>query len=134
MSLSLRKVSENPWDVFAREHQSGQTIHGRVTRVADFGIFVEISEGIEGLVHISEISNAPNKHLLSNYQAGQEIFVKLLSIDLSGRKVSLSIKAVADEEAQGAVREYLEATVNSGGHNMGENFPQELRQKSHTAD
>ena len=134
LSLSLRKVTENPWEVFARDHQPGQTIRGRVSRVADFGIFVEIAEGIEGLVHISEIADSPNKHLLANFQSGQEIFIKVLGVDLAGRKISLSIKAVADEGAQGAVREYLEATVNSGGHSLGESFPQELRQKSHTAD
>ena len=105
-----------------------------MSRVADFGIFVEIVDGIEGLVHVSEIADTPGKNLLSNYQSGQEILVKVLGIDLAGRKISLSIKAVADEEAQGSMREYLEATVNSGGHSLGESFPQELRQKSHTAD
>ncbi|MFN8007148.1 MAG: S1 RNA-binding domain-containing protein [Terriglobia bacterium] len=134
LSLSLRKVSENPWEIFARDHQPGQTIAGRVSRVADFGIFVEIAEGIEGLVHISEIAEAPSKHLLSNFQPGQEVLTKVLGIDLAGRKISLSLKAVADEGTQGAVREYLEAAVNSGGHNLGESFPQELRQKSHTAE
>ena len=134
LSLSLRKVTENPWEIFARDHQPGQTIRGTVSRVADFGIFVEIAEGIEGLVHISEVAEAPSKHLLTNFLPGQEISAKVLGVDLAGRKISLSIKAVADEGTQGAVREYLEAAVNSGGHSLGESFPQELRQKSHTAD
>jgi small subunit ribosomal protein S1 len=134
MSMSLRQVTENPWEVFARDHQAGEIVHGRVTRAAEFGLFVELAEGVEGLVHISELSESPNKNALANYQSGQELAAKILGIDLQNKKVSLSIRAVTDDEAQGAMKEYMEATVNSGSHSLGESFPQELRQKSHKAE
>jgi len=134
MSLSLRQVSENPWEVFAREHQPGEIVHGKVTRAAEFGLFVELAEGIEGLMHVSELAEAPSKHALASYQAGQEISAKILSIDLPNKKIALSAKAILDDEAHGAVREYIEAAVNSGSHSLGENFPQELRSKSQKAE
>jgi small subunit ribosomal protein S1 len=134
MSLSLRQVTENPWEVFAREHQPGEIVHGRVTRAAEFGLFVELIEGVEGLVHLSELSDTPNKNVLGDYQAGLEIAAKILAIDLPNKKISLSVKAIAEDEAHGSVKEYLEASVNSGSHSLGESFPQELRQKSHKAE
>lgn len=134
MSLSLRQVNENPWEVFARDHQPGEIVHGRVTRAAEFGLFVELTEGVEGLVHVSELSDIPSKNALASYQQGQEVAAKILGIDLQNKKISLSIRAIADEEAHGAVKEYMEAAVNSGSHSLGESFPQELRQKSHKAE
>jgi len=134
MSMSLRQVSENPWEVFAREHQAGEIVQGKVTRSAEFGLFVEVAEGVEGLVHISELSESPSKNVLNSYQPGQEVSAKILAIDLPNKKISLSIRSVIDEHHQGEVKEYMEAAVNSGSHSLGESFPQELRQKSHKAE
>jgi small subunit ribosomal protein S1 len=134
MSLSLRQVTENPWDVFARDHQPGEIVHGKVTRSADFGLFVELLEGVEGLVHISELSDNPSRNILASFEPDQEIAAKILGIDIQNKKISLSLKAIADEEAQSSVKEYMEAAVNSGSHSLGESFPQELRHKSHKAE
>ena len=134
MSLSLRQVTENPWDVFGREHQPGEVIRGKVTRAAEFGLFVELSEGIEGLMHVSELPETAGKNPLASFQAGQDISAKILAIDLQNKKVSLSARAITDDESQGHVREYMEAAVNSGSHSLGESFPEQLRQKSHKAE
>ncbi len=134
MSLSLRQVTENPWEVFAREHQPGEVVHGRVTRSAEFGLFIELAEGIEGLMHVSELADPSGKNSLSSYEAGQEIAAKILSIDLQNKKIGLSAKALVDDEASGAVREYIEAAVKGSNHSLGESFPQELRSKSQKAD
>lgn len=134
MSLSLRQIKEHPWEVFAREHQVGQVLVGKVTRTADFGIFVELIEGVEGLVHISELSEAPSKALLSSFKAGHEIHVKVLGIDLTNKKISLSVKAIHDAETQQSVQEYLEGEADSSGHTLGESFPEELRQLSKKAE
>ena len=100
-------MTEHPWEVFAREHQAGEVLQGRVTRTADFGLFVELSEGVEGLVHISELAEAPTKGLLAGFKPGQEIYVRLLGIDLENKKISLSVKSVSEEEAHDSVREYM---------------------------
>jgi len=134
MSLSLKQVTEHPWEVFSRDHQAGEILPGRITRIADFGLFVELSEGVEGLVHISELAEAPTKGLLGNFKPGQEIYVRLLAVDLENKKISLSVKSVSEEEAHDSVREYLESAADQGNHSLGESFPQELKHKSKKAE
>jgi len=134
MSLSLKQVTEHPWEIFAREHQAGEVLRGKVSRTADFGLFVELAEGVEGLVHISELAEDSPKSLLGSFKPGQEIYVKLLGIDLQNKKISLSAKAVSEDEAHESVQEYLEGVTDAGGHSLGESFPQVLRQKSKKAE
>jgi ribosomal protein S1 len=134
MSLSLKQVTEHPWEVFAGEHVPGQIVQGKVTRAADFGLFVELAEGVEGLVHISELADAPTKGLLGSFKPGQEILVKLLAIDLENKKISLSLRAVTESEAHDSVQEYQASAANDGSHRLGESFPQELKQKSQKAE
>jgi small subunit ribosomal protein S1 len=134
MSLSLKQVTEHPWEIFAREHQAGEVLRGKVSRTADFGLFVELAEGVEGLVHTSELAEDSPKSLLGSFKPGQEVYVKLLGIDLQNKKISLSAKAVSEDEAHESVQEYLEGVADAGGHNLGESFPQALRQKSKKAE
>jgi ribosomal protein S1 len=112
----------------------GEVLKGKVSRTADFGLFVELSEGVEGLVHISELAEDSPKSLLGSFKPGQEIYVKLLGIDLQNKKISLSAKAVHEDEAHESVQEYLEGVADAGGHSLGESFPQVLRQKSKKAE
>jgi len=100
LSLSYRDTLENPWDAFANSVSAGTIMAGMVTRIANFGAFVRLAAGVEGLIHISEVAN----HRVSNVGAflneGQEVEVKLLSIDRDAQKISLSMKqvhAIADE-------------------------------------
>ncbi|MEW5976105.1 MAG: S1 RNA-binding domain-containing protein [Acidobacteriota bacterium] len=134
MSLSLKQISAPPFETFIHQHQPGEILHGRVTRVMDYGLFVELYEGVEGLVHVSEVSDAAGKHVLGSYAPGQEVAVKILGIDGENKKIALSIKAVHDEEARATVQEYIENAGENGSHSLGESFPQELLQKSKGAD
>ncbi len=92
LSLSYRDLLENPWVAFANSTATGEILKGVVTRIANFGAFVRLAAGVEGLVHISEVA----KHRVSNVAAflneGQEVDVKLLSIDRDAQKIALSIK------------------------------------------
>ena len=92
VSLSLKATQEDPWQVFARSHAIGQIAPGAVTKLVPFGAFVRVAEGIEGLVHISELSD---KHIELAEQVvatGDQVFVKIIDIDLERRRISLSIK------------------------------------------
>ncbi len=92
VSLSLKATQEDPWQVFARTHAIGQIAPGAVTKLVPFGAFVRVADGIEGLVHISELSD---KHIELAEQvvaAGDQVFVKIIDIDLERRRISLSIK------------------------------------------
>jgi small subunit ribosomal protein S1 len=103
VSLSLKATQEDPWQVFARTHAIGQYAPGKVTKLVPFGAFVRVADGIEGLVHISELSS---KHIDLAEQVvsvNQDVFVKVIDIDLDRRRISLSLKqAVEEVDANGA--------------------------------
>ncbi|MBA3745158.1 30S ribosomal protein S1 [Sporichthya sp.] len=102
VSLSLKATQEDPWQQFARTHAIGQVVPGRVTKLVPFGAFVRVDEGIEGLVHISELAERHVEIPEQVVQVGDEIFVKVIDIDLERRRISLSLKQ-ANENAGGAV-------------------------------
>src|SRR5207244_2606333 len=92
VSLSLKATQEDPWQTFARTHQIGQVVPGRVTKLVPFGAFVRVEEGIEGLVHISELAERHVEIPEQVVQVGDEIMVKVIDIDLERRRISLSLK------------------------------------------
>jgi small subunit ribosomal protein S1 len=102
VSLSLKATQEDPWQQFARTHQIGQVVPGRVTKLVPFGAFVRVDEGIEGLVHISELAERHVEIPEQVVQVGDEIFVKVIDIDLDRRRISLSLKQ-ANEGLSGDV-------------------------------
>ena len=97
VSLSLKATQEDPWQVFARTHAIGQYAPGKVTKIVPFGAFVRVADGIEGLVHISELS-AKHIDLASQVvTVNQDVFVKVIDIDLDRRRISLSLKQATEE-------------------------------------
>jgi small subunit ribosomal protein S1 len=92
VSLSLKATQEDPWQQFARTHQIGQVVPGKVTKLVPFGSFVRVDEGIEGLVHISELAERHVEIPEQVVQVGDEILVKVIDIDLERRRISLSLK------------------------------------------
>lgn len=92
VSLSLKATQEDPWQVFARTHAIGQFTPGKVTKLVPFGAFVRVADGIEGLVHISELSSRHVDLAEQVVSVGQEVFVKIIDIDLERRRISLSLK------------------------------------------
>jgi len=100
VSLSLKATQEDPWQHFARTHAIGQIVPGKVTKLVPFGAFVRVEDGIEGLVHISELAERHVELPEQVVQVGQEIFVKVIDIDLDRRRNSLSLKQ-ANEAVSG---------------------------------
>ena len=92
VSLSLKATQEDPWQQFARTHAIGQVVPGKVTKLVPFGAFVRVDEGIEGLVHISELAERHVEIPEQVVNVGDEIFVKVIDIDLERRRISLSLK------------------------------------------
>ncbi len=96
ISLSLKATQGDPWQEFASGHNVDQLVYGRVTKVVPFGAFVQVGDGIEGLVHISELAA---HHVESPDQVvtpGEELWVKIIELDAARRRISLSIKQAAD--------------------------------------
>ena len=92
VSLSLKATQEDPWQVFARTHAIGQVVPGKVTKLVPFGAFVRVEDGIEGLVHISELAQRHIDQPEQIAKVGDELFVKVIDIDLERRRISLSLK------------------------------------------
>lgn len=92
VSLSLKATQEDPWQSFARTHSIGQIVPGKVTKVVPFGAFVRVEDGIEGLVHISELAPRHVDSPEEVVKVGETIYVKVIDIDLDRRRISLSLK------------------------------------------
>ena len=110
VSLSLKATQEDPGQHFARTHQLNQVVSGKVTKLVPFGAFVRVDEGIEGLVHISELAERHIELPEQIVQVGDELFVKVIDIDLERRRISLSLKQAndsADTQASEGFDPYL---------------------------
>ncbi|NAZ80664.1 30S ribosomal protein S1 [Kineococcus sp. R8] len=99
VSLSLKATQEDPWQQFARTHAIGQVVPGKVTKLVPFGAFVRVDDGIEGLVHISELAERHVEVPEQVVQVNSDIFVKVIDIDLERRRISLSLKQATESLA-----------------------------------
>ncbi len=100
VSLSLKATQEDPWQHFARTHQIGQIVPGKVTKLVPFGSFVRVEEGIEGLVHISELAERHVEIPEQVVQVNDDVMVKIIDIDLERRRISLSLKQANETALQ----------------------------------
>lgn len=92
LTLGLRQLQTSPWDTAPADYPAGTVVRGKVTRTAEFGAFVEVCPGVEGLVHVSELAPTRVRRVADVVQVGQEVAVKVLSIDVAARRMSLSLK------------------------------------------
>jgi small subunit ribosomal protein S1 len=100
IALPLKALQEDPWQEFRQTHQNGQIIPGQVTKLIPFGAFVRVTESIEGLVHMSELTDRRIEDPEQVVQVGDEIPVKILEIDLERRRVSLSRKQATEGDPE----------------------------------
>ena len=101
----MKSTQEDPWQHFARTHQLGQVVAGRVTKLVPFGAFVRVEEGIEGLVHISELAGHHVELPDQVVDVSAEIYVKVIDIDLERRRISLSLKQANENSQGGSIHE-----------------------------
>jgi len=98
VSLSLKATQEDPWKEFERKYRAGEIITGQVTKLVPFGAFVRVAQGIEGLVHISELSNTHVESPEQVVNVGDQVQVKVIDVDVPRRRISLSMRQVAEGE------------------------------------
>jgi len=117
-SLGIKQLAADPWSQISERYPSGSIISGKVTSVTDFGIFLEIEEGIEGLIHVSEISKEKIESPKDFATEGDVLEAVVLNIDNVDRKIALSIKKLADQKEKAEVDAFLgaqeKATSNLG--------------------
>ncbi|MGA2332261.1 MAG: 30S ribosomal protein S1 [Syntrophales bacterium] len=116
-SLGIKQVDKNPWDEKNFIYAAGSVINGKVTNVTDFGIFVELEEGVEGLVHVSELSHKRVKAASEIYAVGDVVSAIVKSVDLQNRRIRLSIKDYeSPSEGSSSVTQYLNNKENVGSN------------------
>ena len=98
LSLSIKDLEPNAWEKFTQEHKPGDVVRGKVARFANFGAFIELDDNLEGLCHISELSEERVAKPEDVVQLGQEMDFKILRIDPETKKIGLSARAVGKDE------------------------------------
>ncbi len=113
LSLGIKQLQPDVWDTFFEQHRAGDVVHGKVLRTAQFGAFVEIAEGVEGLCHVSEAADENGRPLTLN--VGDEHEFKIVKMSPEEKKVGLSLKAIGEEASRAEVESYKESVGNQGG-------------------
>ncbi len=114
ISLGLKQTKDDPWQGAREKYQKGVRVKGRVVNITDYGVFVEIEDGIEGLVHISELSWTKLKHPSQKVKLNDDVDVVVLDIDAQNKKASLSIKQTEQNPWEEAEKKYPKGTVVKG--------------------
>ena len=108
VSLSRKQLLKSPWEIVLEKYQEGDVIDGTIVRIAPFGAFVEVEPGVDGLVHISQLANRRVEKPEDVVQVGQEVRIKILSIDPNEKRIGLSIKEAQEDLERSEVDEYLD--------------------------
>ncbi len=136
-TLGIKQLQEDPWSYVPDKYPVGSTVNGVVTNITDFGLFVEVQEGIEGLVHVSEISNKKIKSPSELYKEGETIEAKVIHVSAEERRLGLSIKQLKEEseERKKPAREMRTAGPDAagGGQNLGDLLKQKLEEGNEDA-
>src|SRR3984893_10534438 len=127
VSLGVKQLSTDPWNTVAERYPLNTLIHGKVSSVADFGVFVEIEEGIEGLIHISQLSNERVDKPSSLYKVDDELDALVVQLDPKERRIGLSIKAVKQHEEREEMQAYLKREHEAAQFSMEDILKEELK-------
>jgi small subunit ribosomal protein S1 len=132
-SLGIKQLQADPWDTVAERYEVGKEITGTVTNVTDFGVFVELEEGIEGLVHVSEISKEKIKTPVGQFEVGQVMTAKVMNINSEERRIGLSLKRLDMEDDQELLTEYV-TNMGPATSSFGEILRENLQEKLNNND
>ncbi|MFO7709860.1 MAG: 30S ribosomal protein S1 [Desulfobacterales bacterium] len=128
-SLGVKQLQPDPWKTLSQRFRVGSEVTGTITNVTDFGIFVEIEEGIEGLVHVSEISKEKIKTPVGRYTIGDMITAKVMTINSDERRIGLSIKRLEIEGEQGLLSDYVSSLGSQRTTTFGDLLRENLQEK-----
>ncbi len=128
ISLGVKQLGEDPWESLEQRQPVGTRIHGHITSVTDFGVFVKIEEGIEGLIHVSQLSNDRIDRPGDHYVVGAEIECEITTIDLREKKIGLSVKALRHSEERAEMDAYIKREGGAGRFSLGDLVGEKFQQ------
>jgi len=128
LSLGIKQLTPDIWESVPHRYPSGAKVKGRITSITDFGVFVELEEGVEGLIHISQLGLNKGEEIQGKFQAGQEIEAEVTNVDRAERRISLSIKQGRRSKQKEEYAQYLEDS--SAAVTFGDLLQQQLNPSS----
>jgi len=132
-SLGIKQLQTDPWKTVAERYEVGKEITGTVTNLTDFGVFIELEEGIEGLVHVSEIGKEKIKTPIGRFNVGDVITAKVMNINSDERRIGLSIKRLEIESEQSLLSDYvnnMRPATSTFGEILRENLQEKLSEEN----
>jgi small subunit ribosomal protein S1 len=129
-SLGIKQLEPDPWENVLKKYRRGQVVKGTVTNVTDFGVFLEIEKGVEGLIHVSEISKDKVDNLKDFAKLGDDLEVLIISIDRRSRKIGLSIRDLKEVEDQRELQDYIAREEQASAATLGDVFKADLLQNT----
>jgi small subunit ribosomal protein S1 len=127
ISLGIKQLSDDPWQTMHQRYPLGTRVHGKITSVTDFGVFMEVEEGIEGLIHVSQLSTERVDKPQGMFSPGQDIEAEVTAIDARDRKIALSIKALRKSEEREEIETYLQREREGGRFSFEDILRSDLR-------
>ncbi len=127
-SLGIKQLEPDPWQAALVNYPAGAIVEGKITNVTDFGIFVQLEEGVEGLVHVSEISKEKITTPVGMYNVGDNLQVKVINVSSKDRKIGLSIKAMDEDSGEDTLKDYKKKQA-AGPATIGDLLKEEMESK-----
>ncbi|PIE69971.1 MAG: 30S ribosomal protein S1 [Deltaproteobacteria bacterium] len=138
-SLGIKQTQPDPWKTVAERYAAGTEVTGTITNVTDFGVFVELEEGIEGLVHVSELSKEKIKTPVGEFNVGDALTTKVLTLNSDERRIALSVKRLGMEDDSALLSEYVnkmsadDKSIGELGEKLRENFQDQMNDEGEDA-
>jgi small subunit ribosomal protein S1 len=126
-SLGIKQLTTDPWKIIAERFPVGTKVKGQVTSVPDFGVFVRLDEGVEGLIHVSQLSTERVDKPSSLFKVGDEVEAEVINLDVNERKIALSIRALRKTEERQEMENYLNREKEGGRFSFESILNEELR-------
>ncbi len=136
-SLGIKQIQPDPWETVEERYKVGTEISGIVTNITDFGVFVELEEGIEGLVHVSEISKEKIKTPAGHYAIGDTLTARVMNINSDERRIGLSIKRLDEDEEETILKDFaknMKPATSSFGELLRDNLQEQIASQENKED
>lgn len=130
VSLGLKQTTEDPWSKMESNYRAGSRVAGKVTNVTEFGVFVEIEDGLEGMIHVSELSAERVEDPRTEFTVGDQIEAAVLQIDTREKRISLSVKSLASSAATAETEPYADGGTEASRTSLGDLINKELAKSS----
>jgi small subunit ribosomal protein S1 len=126
-SLGIKQLTTDPWKIIAERFPVGSKVKGQVTSVPDFGVFVRLEEGVEGLIHVSQLSTERVDKPANLFKVGDEVEAEVINLDINDRKIALSVRALRKTEERQEMENYLNREKEGGRFSFESILNEELR-------